>query len=159
MDLISPVCLHHGERRRAADTATDTDTDTAEEMHKRSAVKRSRRAQTVLGDRHDPVERILFASFVGRLRNSPGRIFQRLGTQTESVTNTATESSQRNAFVVSREKSSRGSDSPRRPTRSDLRNFIASAVGRLRNSPERTFQRLGTQADARRNLKNVRARI
>ncbi len=42
MDLISPVCLHHGERRRAADTATDTDTDTAAntavdtaaEMHK-----------------------------------------------------------------------------------------------------------------------------
>lgn len=29
MDLISPACLHHGERRRAADTATDTDTDTA----------------------------------------------------------------------------------------------------------------------------------
>jgi hypothetical protein len=27
-------------------------------MHKRSAVKRSRRAQTVLDDRHDPVERI-----------------------------------------------------------------------------------------------------
>ena len=80
MDLISPVCLHHGERRRAADTATDTDTDTAAEMHKRSALKRSRRAQTVLGDRHDPVERILFASDVGRLRNSPGRIFQRLGT-------------------------------------------------------------------------------
>ena len=43
-------------------------------------MKRSRRAQTVLGDRHDPVERILFASAVGRLRNSPGRIFQRLGT-------------------------------------------------------------------------------
>ncbi len=46
MDLISPVCLHHGERRRAADTATDTatdtdtdtaadtDTDTAAETHK-----------------------------------------------------------------------------------------------------------------------------
>jgi len=42
MDLISPVCLHHGERLRAADTATDTArdtdtdtaTDTAAEMHK-----------------------------------------------------------------------------------------------------------------------------
>ena len=54
-----------------------------------------------------------------------------------------------NASVGSREKSSRGSDSPRRPTRSDLRNIIASAVGRLRNSPERTFQRLGTHFDLR----------
>ena len=51
----------------------------------------------------------------------------------------------------SREKSSRGSDSPRRPTRSGLRNFITSAVGRLRNSPERTFQRLDTQVGVRRN--------
>ena len=33
---------------------TDTDIDTAAEMHKWAAVKRSRRAQTVLGDRHDP---------------------------------------------------------------------------------------------------------
>ena len=53
-------------------------------MHKCSAVKRSRRAQTVLGDRHDPVCENLFTSSVGRLRNSPGRIFQRLGTQTDS---------------------------------------------------------------------------
>ena len=53
----------------------------------------------------------------------------------------------------SREKSSRGSDSPRRPTRSDLRSFIASAVGRLRNSPERTFQRLGTQTDVRKHCR------
>ena len=97
--------------------------------------------------------RNFIASSVGRLRNSPERTFQRLGTQTESVTNTATESSQRNAFVVSREKSSRGSNSPRRPTRSGLRNFIASSVGRLRNSPERTFQRLESQTDASRNLK------
>ena len=63
MDLISLVCLHRGERLRAADTATDIDTDTAAntavEMHKRSAVKRSRRAQTVLGDRHDLVCEIL----------------------------------------------------------------------------------------------------
>ena len=51
--------------------------------------------------------------------------------------------------MVSREKSSRGSDSPRRPTRSDIRNFMASAVGRLRNSPERTFQRLETQVNSR----------
>ena len=39
---------------RAADTATDT----ATEMHKCSAVKRSRRAQTVLGDRQDPIYEI-----------------------------------------------------------------------------------------------------
>ena len=52
-------------------------------MHKWSAVKRSRRAQTVLGDRHDPVERSLITSAVGRLRNSPGRIFQRLGTHND----------------------------------------------------------------------------
>jgi hypothetical protein len=69
--------LSHGIR------ATETDS----EMRKRSAVKRSRRAQTVLGDRHDPVERILFASDVGRLRNSPGRIFQRLDTQTDARRN------------------------------------------------------------------------
>ena len=47
---------------RATDTATDiptdTATDTATETYKCSAVKRSRRAQTVLGDRHDPVEEI-----------------------------------------------------------------------------------------------------
>ena len=38
---------------------TDTDIDTAAEMHKWAAVKRSRRAQTVLGDRHDLVCEIL----------------------------------------------------------------------------------------------------
>jgi hypothetical protein len=53
------------------------------------------------------------------------------------------------AYVSSREKIPPGSGSPRRPTRSDLRSFIASAVGRLRNSPERTFQRLDTQTDVR----------
>ena len=53
--------------------------------------------------------------------------------------------------MFSREKSSRGSDSPRRPTRSGLRNFIASAVGRLRNSPGRIFQRLDTQMDSRKH--------
>ena len=41
-------------------------------------------AQTVLGDRHDPGYENLFTSAVGRLRNSPGRIFQRLGTQADS---------------------------------------------------------------------------
>ncbi len=40
---------------RAADTATEIATEIATEMHKCSAVKRSRRAQTVLGDRHDPI--------------------------------------------------------------------------------------------------------
>ena len=53
--------------------------------------------------------------------------------------------------MSSREKIPPGSDSPRRPTRSGLRNFIASAVGRLRNSPGRIFQRLGTQTDARKH--------
>ena len=52
-------------------------------MHKWSAVKSPLGAQTVLGDRHDPVERSLITSAVGRLRNSPGRIFQRLETQVE----------------------------------------------------------------------------
>jgi hypothetical protein len=47
-------------------------------------VKRSRRAQTVLGDRHDPNVRHSTTNSVGRLRNSPGRIFQRLGTQADS---------------------------------------------------------------------------
>ena len=53
--------------------------------------------------------------------------------------------------MFSREKSSRGSDSPRRPTRSDLRNFIASSVGRLRNSPGRIFQRLVAHTDSRKH--------
>ena len=53
--------------------------------------------------------------------------------------------------MISREKIPPGSDSPRRPTRSDLRNFIASAVGRLRNSPGRIFQRLDSQADSRKH--------
>ena len=87
--------------------------------------------------------------------------------------------------MISREKSSRGSNSPRRPTRSDLRKFCCKfsrspaelaredfptaghanrfepstqlrkrtsfrvcAVGIMRNSPERTFQRLETQTDS-----------
>ena len=37
-------------------------------------------AQTVLGDRHDPNYENFFTSAVGRLRNSPERTFQRLGT-------------------------------------------------------------------------------
>ena len=53
--------------------------------------------------------------------------------------------------MSSREKIPPGSDSPRRPTRSDLRNFIASAVGRLRNSPGRIFQRLDTHTDSRKH--------
>ena len=65
------------------DTATDTDINTATELHKCAAVKSPLGAQTVLGDRHDPVERSLIASHVGRLRNSPERTFQRLGTQTD----------------------------------------------------------------------------
>ena len=36
-------------------------------------------------------------------------------------------------------------------------NFFTSAVGRLRNSPERTFHRLGTQAVARRKQPRNRA--
>ncbi len=49
-------------------------------MHKWTAVKSPLGAQTVLGDRHDLIVRCSIASSVGRLRNSPGRIFQRLGT-------------------------------------------------------------------------------
>ncbi len=49
-------------------------------MHKLSAVKSPLGAQTVLGDRHDPNYENLFTSAVGRLRNSPERTFQRLGT-------------------------------------------------------------------------------
>ena len=87
-----------------------------------AAVKRSRRAQTVLGDRHDLVVRCSITSSVGRLRNSPGRIFQRLGTQTDAPRKSATDSSHEfeQHFVGSREKIPPGSDSPRRPTRSDL---------------------------------------
>ena len=62
---------------------TYTDIDTATELHKWAAVKSPLGAQAVLGDRHDLVERSLIASHVGRLRNSPERTFQRLGTQTD----------------------------------------------------------------------------
>jgi len=58
---------------------------TFESMHKWAAVKSPLGAQTVLGDRHDQVERSLIASHVGRLRNSPERTFQRLGTQTDEL--------------------------------------------------------------------------
>ncbi len=68
----------------ATDTATDTAAETATESHKWSAVKSPLGAQTVLGDRHDLVCEILFASAVGRLRNSPERTFQRLGTQADA---------------------------------------------------------------------------
>ena len=54
--------------------------DTATELHKWSAVKSPLGAQTVLGDRHDPIVRHSIANSVGRLRNSPERTFQRLGT-------------------------------------------------------------------------------
>ncbi len=49
-------------------------------MHKRAAVKSPLGAQTVLGDRHDLVCENFIARGVGRLRNSPERTFQRLGT-------------------------------------------------------------------------------
>ena len=42
----------------ANEYATETATDTATEIHKCSAVKSPLGAQTVLGDRHDPVEEI-----------------------------------------------------------------------------------------------------
>ena len=42
-------------------------------------------AQTVLGDRHDPVVRCSIENSVGRLRNSPERTFQRLGTQVHAL--------------------------------------------------------------------------
>ena len=37
------------------DASTDTATDTATDLHKWAAVKSPLGAQTVLGDRHDPV--------------------------------------------------------------------------------------------------------
>jgi len=40
------------------DTDTDTDTETVTEMHKWAAVKSPLGAQTVLGDRHDPIYEI-----------------------------------------------------------------------------------------------------
>ena len=103
--------------------------------------------------------RNFIASAVGRLRNSPGRIFQRLGTQIASQQNSSNGISHGNAKVSSREKIPPGSDSPRRPTRSSSRNFIASAVGRLRNSPGRIFQRLGTQAQARTSSSKIGSTI
>ena len=39
----------------ATATATDTATDTATELHKLAAVESPLGAQTVLGDRHDPI--------------------------------------------------------------------------------------------------------
>ncbi len=48
--------------------------------HKWAAVKSPLGAQTVLGDRHDLIYEIFVTSAVGRLRNSPERTFQRLGT-------------------------------------------------------------------------------
>ena len=62
----------------------DIATDTAVQMHKWTAVKSPLGAQTVLGDRHDPVVRRSLANSVGRLRNSPERTFQRLGTHIDS---------------------------------------------------------------------------
>ena len=56
---------------------------TFESMHKWAAVKSPLGAQTVLGDRHDPVCENFIARVVGRLRNSPERTFQRLDTQTD----------------------------------------------------------------------------
>jgi hypothetical protein len=53
-------------------------------MHMRAAVKSPLGAQTVLGDRHDPACENFIARGVGRLRNSPERTFQRLGTQTDA---------------------------------------------------------------------------
>ena len=67
----------------AAEAAADTATDTATELHKWAAVKSPLGAQTVLGDRHNLIYENLFTSAVGRLRNSPERTFQRLGTQVE----------------------------------------------------------------------------
>ena len=98
--------------------ATDTETHTAMELHHWAAVKSPLGAQIVLGDRHDLVERSLITSAVARLRNSPERTFQRLSTQKDSSHRYRYSYSHGVTSVGSREKSSRGSDSPRRPTRS-----------------------------------------
>ena len=102
MDLISPVCLHHGERLRAADTDTDTATDTAAEMHKRSAVKRSRRAQTVLGDRHDPACEILLQVPSAACGTRPAEFFNGWIRKRIRVTDTAAEMHKRSAVKRSR---------------------------------------------------------
>ena len=98
-DLIYEICLqipsaacgtrprelsNSWARKRIRVSDTDRDTDTVTEMNKWAAVKSPLGAQTVLGDRHDPNYENLFTSAVGRLRNSPERTFQRLGTQTDS---------------------------------------------------------------------------
>ena len=54
----------------AADAAADASADAATESHKWAAVESPLGAQTVLGDRHDPIVRSSIASSVGRLRNS-----------------------------------------------------------------------------------------
>ena len=46
-------------------TATESATESATELQKWAAVKSPLGAQTVLGDRHDPIFEILFASAVG----------------------------------------------------------------------------------------------
>ena len=68
----------------ATDTATDTATETVTGCISGAAVKSPLGAQAVLGDRHNLIYENLFTSAVGRLRNSPERTFQRLGTQTQA---------------------------------------------------------------------------
>jgi hypothetical protein len=58
--------------------ATDTATDTATETHKCSAVKRSRRAQTVLGDRHDLICEILLQAPSAACGTRPAEFFNGL---------------------------------------------------------------------------------
>ena len=71
--------------------ATDTATDTATETHKCSAVKRSRRAQTVLGDRHDPVERICLQVSSAACGTRPAEFFNGWARKQIRVTDTDTD--------------------------------------------------------------------
>ena len=130
MDLISPACLHHGERRRAADTATDTDTDTAEEMHKRSAVKRSRRAQTVLGDRHDLIDEILLQELSAACGTRPAEFFN--GWARKQICDGSEKRSSENLI---RHRGQRNDLSPGKfASRASLRSYL----GALRNPPRIT---------------------
>ena len=93
----------HGFEMCATDTATDTAMETAIETHKCSAVKRSRRAQTVLGDRHDPVERIFFQVSSAACGTRPAEFFNgwlrkqmRNGSEERSSENLIRQRGQRN---------------------------------------------------------------
>ena len=95
-------------------------------MHKRAAVKSPLGAQTVLGDRHDLVYEIYLQVKSAACGTRPAEFF--------------------NGWA--RKRICDGSE--KRSRENLIRQRFACAVGRLRNSPGRIFQRLGTQTDERR---------